>query len=305
MKRRFAAVVDRARIWLVAAYGRQRLVARAKRWLFARLATRLPGLGRPCIVRTSIQLGDTQLRLWVDAHSSVGLDAVMFGVYEPASMPRLLRLAQQLNAEQPTFVDVGANLGFYSIAFAFSRNGARVLACEPGPAAAALCERNVASVSGTLRTRGSSIELIRAAVTSQPGEALFTVSHDLGHSSLLEVENFQAGSITVRATTVAELCTERSISRVDVCKIDVEGAELDVIHGMAPLLQRGAVSLLQIEVNRPLWARSGRAPRDLVELLHEYGYSLPAEQSPLVGRTDWTIEDLIFLAPHLGALGGH
>ena len=296
------AFTDRARIAAARFYGRQPFVGRAKRWLYARLATSLPGLGRPCIVPTTLTLAGQPVRLWVDAHASVGLEATMFGEYEPESMGRLLALAGKVSADAPTMFDIGANIGFYSIGFGIGRRNARVVACEPGPAAAALCARNIATAAERWQQQQSSIELVNAAVSDKIGEAVLSVSGDSGHSSLVEVENFEAASITVKTTTGDRLAEERQIARVDVCKIDVEGAELDVLRGMHGLLERGAVSLLQVEVNRPLWARSGRSPRDLIELMTGYQYSLLSDQRALPAREDWAIEDFIFFAPAFRAL---
>ena len=240
--------------------------------------------------------------LWVDAHSGVGLEAAMFGSYEPNSMGRLVTLASKVSGNAPVFFDIGANIGFYSVAFALSQQNARVIAFEPGPAAAALCARNIAAVGERLQQQRSSIELVNAAVSDKAGEMLLTVSGDSGHSSLLEVENFESASIKVKTTTGDQVAAERQINRVDVCKIDVEGAELDVLRGMSRLLERGAISLLQVEVNRPLWARSGRTPADLLQLMSGYDYSLLSEQRVLLERADWAIEDFIFFAPAFRAL---
>ena len=82
----------------------------------------------------------------------------------------------------------------------------------------------------------------------------------------------------------------------------MEGAELDVLRGMRGLLERGAISLLQVEVNRPLWARSGRSPNDLMQLMTPFGYSLLSEQQRLLDDDDRAIEDFIFFAPRFRAL---
>jgi FkbM family methyltransferase len=296
------ALTDRARIAAARLYGRQPLVNRAKRWLYARLATSLPALGRPCLVPTSVTLGDQRVTLTVDAHSGVGLEATMFGAYEAPSMGRLLALAAKVSGAAPTFLDVGANVGFYSIAFALAQKNARVIACEPGPAAGTLCARNIAAVADRLQRNQSSIELVNVALSDRRGEATLSVSGDVGQSSLLEVENFQSASVTVKMTTADQLVEERKVERVDVCKIDVEGAELDVLSGMRGLLERGAVSLLQVEVNRPLWARSGRSPNDLIQLMTRCGYSLLTQQRALAERDDWAIEDFIFFGPAFRAL---
>jgi hypothetical protein len=116
------------------------------------------------------------------------------------------------------------------------------------------------------------------------------------------VENFQSATITVKTVSGDQVAAERQIDRVDVCKIDVEGAELDVLRGMLGLLERGAISLLQVEVNRPLWARSGRTANDLMQLMTPLGYSLLGEQRRFLRSDDWAIEDFIFFAPAFRSL---
>ena len=156
------------------------------------------------------------MRLWMDAHASVGLEATMFGCYEPESMGRLLSLASKVSGDAPTFFDVGANIGFYSIGFALAQTNARVIAFEPGPAAATLCARNIDAVADRLQQRHSSIELVRAAVSDKTGEATFTVSSDAGHSSLVEVENFQPATITVK-TVSGDQVAARTANRPRRC----------------------------------------------------------------------------------------
>ena len=77
---------------------------------------------------------------------------------------------------------------------------------------------------------------------------------------------------------------------------------LDVLRGMRGLLERGAISLLQVEVNRPLWARSGRTANDLMQLMTPLGYSLLGEQRRFLRSDDWAIEDFIFFAPAFRSL---
>ncbi|MHC4975106.1 MAG: FkbM family methyltransferase [Planctomycetota bacterium] len=51
----------------------------------------------------------------------------------------------------------------------------------------------------------------------------------------------------VEITTLDEYCAERSIERIDLLKLDVEGHELDVLHGAHGMLSAGRVSLVEFE----------------------------------------------------------
>lgn len=112
------------------------------------------------------------------------------------------------------FVDVGANVGSYTI-LAAGVSGCDVLAFEPGEAAAWLA-RNV-----ELNGLSARVELRGEAVGAVEGSARFTVGRD----SLNRLD--PAGTETVPVTTVDAAC-----SRVPAAmKIDVEGAEADVLRG--------------------------------------------------------------------------
>ena len=70
----------------------------------------------------------------------------------------------------------------------------------------------------------------------------------------------------VPVLTLDEHCAERGIDHVAVAKIDVEGAELDVLAGASGLLQAGVVDLLLVEVSDNT-TPTGRRAWELVDLL--------------------------------------
>ncbi len=126
--------------------------------------------------------------------------------YEPDAWTRLLDLIEP----GERFVDVGGNIGLYTIAAA--RRGARVTVFEPDPAAARDLRHH-------LRLNGTDATLVEAAAGSAAGEILMSLQGDL------ESHTTAAGAPVpcVRLDEVIEAC--------DVLKIDVEGAELAVLQG--------------------------------------------------------------------------
>ncbi len=80
------------------------------------------------------------------------------------------------------------------------------------------------------------------------------------------------------------------MSRIDVIKIDVEGAELDVLRGTAEVLKHFR-PLIVVEVNKETYASAGYTITELTDYLQGFGYSFQ-----MVGKngslTDVVAEDM-------------
>lgn len=132
-------------------------------------------------------------------------------------------------------VDVGANIGLTSAYFASRFPGARILAIEPE-------EDNFRLLRQNLR-RYRNVQPIRAALWSS--NARVDV-RDVGTGSwAFQVEESLAGSVP--AITLSTLLKENSVSYVDVLKIDIEGAEIEVFRETPGWLPK--VGLLIIELH--------------------------------------------------------
>ena len=150
------------------------------------------------------------------------------------------------------FVDVGANIGFYTILAA--RRGARVMAYEPGPAAWQSCSANVA-----LNDVGALATVHRAACAAEPGVARFTVGLDIS-DHLIDGDE---GGIEVPVTTLDAALSPQPRAPLSVFKIDAEGHDKDVLIGACSTLERLRPVIL-VEV----WMGG----RDVRELLEPLGY---------------------------------
>jgi len=162
-----------------------------------------------------------------------------------------------------TFVDIGANVGAYSL-FVASRAGptARILAVEPQPD---IFDRLIFNIR---LNAFATIKALACAVADKAGElTLFVDGANSGESSVKIVGLSDGDQLRVRACTLLDLLTEEGFEAVDAMKLDVEGAE-DLI--LEPFLAQApdglCPSLLILENARRQWQV------DLPALLAARGY---------------------------------
>ena len=143
------------------------------------------------------------------------------GFYEAG----LLAALAPLVPSGATIVDVGANIGNHSVFFA-GVMGCRVVAVEPNPAAAALLAKNL-EINGL----ADRVEIRRCAVGAdrRRGRVTGTAAHNLGMAA---VEADPQGETEI--LPLDGLAIEGAVA---LLKIDVEGAEYDVLSGAAELLK--------------------------------------------------------------------
>jgi FkbM family methyltransferase len=147
------------------------------------------------------------------------------------------------------FVDVGANIGFYTVLAA--RRGSRVLAFEPSPDAIRMCRRSV-----ELNGAEALVTLRNAACGAAKGRIGFSTGLDTGN----HIVAGEDADLEVELTTLdRELATERP--GVTMLKIDAEGHDLDVLRGSID-----AVTRLRPVIMVEVW-RGGTGERRLLEPL--------------------------------------
>jgi FkbM family methyltransferase len=165
-----------------------------------------------------------------------------------------------------TFVDVGANVGFYArMASVLVGESGRVFAFEPLSSALRLSKMNTESLTNVV--------VDARALSDHNGEADFHVRYQGDTSSLLPGD---AGSrVRVGVTTLdARLLSEGvAPTRVDFIKIDVEGAELSVLRGATKTIEKYQ-PLVYFEF-LPLYASQyGFGYDDFAGFFEPLGYSL-------------------------------
>jgi FkbM family methyltransferase len=163
-------------------------------------------------------------------------------------------------------LDLGANVGYYTL-LAGSQVGerGRVFAFEPWQGSFSLLQKNI-EVNGF-----KNITAVPKAVSSRCGRRELFLAKDPVHHSLA-LEN-GSKSVEVDVITVDEFVRERNIS-VDVVKMDVEGAESDVLEGMADTISKNPHMKLITELAPVHLERNNCSPSQFLRKLMDYDFRL-------------------------------
>ena len=170
--------------------------------------------------------------------------------------------------KNPVFLDIGAYFGYYAYKIRdFVGPSATVHAFEPVPANFALLEEN--------RTLNhfEDVQLHRTALSDREGTVEFEVPSE-GNGGVGHIANSGTGgavSVAVPCTTLDAFTQAQGLRGIDALKLDVEGAELQVIQGGAETL-RNFKPVMLMELNPPCLARFGTNQEEVLRALRELGY---------------------------------
>lgn len=185
-------------------------------------------------------------------------------------------------------MDVGANVGFFSILMAkLVGASGRVHAIEPVP-------WNARAVRWNARlNRFKHIAVHGAALSDHSGTAELLLARHIGGAMLSEVGRppDESGRIVVRVDTLDALVTRHHIDPPDFVKIDVEGAEIKVLRGMRSVLHDCRPRLL-LEFDDATAEGCARKLSECSALLTGLGYSL-AELEPAYLGTQWYVRHVL------------
>lgn len=168
-----------------------------------------------------------------------------------------------------TVLDVGAHIGFYSLLAA--KRGARVFAVEADPSNAAMLRHHV-EINGY----GDRITIFEIAATERAKEVtLYRHAYNRGESNIIE-KGLASGRVPGRTLDSLDL------PPIDICKMDIEGAELLALKGMEKTLKRSPDIKLMVEYARHLGAGEGllsylRANFSRVQVIEQNEPAKPGE----------------------------
>lgn len=184
--------------------------------------------------------------------------------YRGWSEPELTSFLEHHLEPGDVMLDVGAHIGEFTL-LAASR-GATVHAFEPDPANAALLRVNLedAGCSGAVTVH-------ECAVTESDGAMRFLAHRNPSLSALWTADRAAGDAVTIEVRGVR--LDALALPRVDVIKIDTEGAELGVLRGATTLLQRCSPTIV-FEFAPAQYARFGTTPRQILDELAGHGYRI-------------------------------
>lgn len=184
-----------------------------------------------------------------------------------------------------TFIDVGANVGWFSLLAAkLVGPSGRVLAVEPNP-------RNCELLESSKRRNGfDHLEVVAGAASDQ--DCWLALETDASNGRVIPLGTLSADSKPVRCSYVVpafrldQLVAERAIERVDAIKVDVEGVEAKVFAGAERLLGRLHPPVIFEWYPAALRSTGGVDPSLPLQMLRDLGYGISIVEGRLVGSGD-------------------
>jgi FkbM family methyltransferase len=195
-------------------------------------------------------------------------EAIQRWIYLGAFEPQETALVRAWLKPGMTFVDVGANVGYFSL-LAASLVGARgrVFAVEPSPYAHARIRATVEA------NRLRQVRAFQMGMSSAPGELTLYVQPEAAHFHSPTMSAASGGEpVTVPVGRLDACLDEWGVETVDLIKVDVEGHEPFVFEGAARVLSSGRIRAALVEFN-DFWLRQqGGTPDSLYRTLLAAGF---------------------------------
>lgn len=214
---------------------------------------------------TTIQHG-VQMRLYFDSQLSKSIFCGRFEWQERKFLNAFLRAGD-------VFVDVGANIGLYTLIAAHCvGNTGQVFAFEP-------CAETYRRLEGNVQlNQFTNVSVYQLALSNCLGQLEMMISQD-GFDAWNSLAKPIAGDgyVTERVdcTTWDDFARENElIGHVTMMKIDVEGWEAFVLKGGVKVLSRADAPVLQVEFTEQAALSAGSSCKELYHLLEDLGYQM-------------------------------
>lgn len=183
-------------------------------------------------------------------------------------------------SEDDVFLDIGANFGRYCCVVSSVYKDADVIAVEPNPATAETLRKNIES-------NGLRGDVFEYALSDYEGEMTLSMTDTTGLSRLDTFKRTESEDSTlVRVNRGDAFIQHKNLPSPTIIKIDVEGAEFDVIAGMESTLKKDRFQLLYCEVHPFLLEKFGATEEKLYEKLTQLGFSFEVLEERNVEYSD-------------------
>ena len=200
--------------------------------------------------------------MYVDPSEHIQQSIFWYGYYEKEAVLTWETLA----GSESTVVDIGANTGYYSIIAA--PRARHVYAFEPSAHSLESLRKNI------LLNQFSNVFIHSYAVSDETSKATLYLSdkNNTGMSGLTIPENFSGVTEIIQTIRLDDWAISNSIPRIDLIKIDVEGAEMKVLSGMKELIEKYHPAVF-IEVMNDLLMKFGAGAGDVYQYFSGFNYT--------------------------------
>jgi len=210
--------------------------------------------------------------------SDLGETILESGEYEPAMVAVLHTYLDRGGI----FIDLGANEGYFSvIGSALVGAGGRVIAIEPQ-------SRLQPVISTNLKLNHcANTEMQQVLLSGADGESdlILTPQVNPGASSIYPGHLRLRGLMPrerVESLTLASFLKRTCVAKCDLMKVDIEGAEWELLMNAGDVLKSGVIRHIALEIHNSILAARGVSGGDLHKFILGCGYTLDDSLGPWV-----------------------
>jgi len=201
-----------------------------------------------------------QLRHGPAIRTREGVDAVtLFGIFVRKDYGEV--------RGEPIIVDVGANIGIYSVFCASQAKNARVFAYEP-------VLENFLQLQENIQNNGleRNIHPFRMAVAGRRGRRRLFLGEGSPFHTIYPTSLTTGESIEIDSVTLEDCFLQNGIGECDILKVDCEGAEFECLYETPPEIL-GRVKNICLEYHNQ-WDHPRYTITDLTAFLHDHGFAV-------------------------------
>ena len=198
------------------------------------------------------------------------LESMNFSGFEPVDGYLLFNACKFLSnrSNEITFMDIGANGGWYSLALTNTYRNIKSIAFEPSPTTYSKLCKNIKANGLDER-----IIPINCAVSKDESDKYFYFSESLsGNASLVDhSHNSSSRKVKVKCAGIDRMKNDLQINNPYLMKIDTEGSELHVVESAINTIQSER-PIIFIELSRKWCSAFNYHPNKIIELLKSMNY---------------------------------
>ena len=167
-------------------------------------------------------------------------------------------------------LDIGANVGNYSVMLRMNGITLPIFAFEPHPAAFLKLSVAAAAHNFTAVPEGAGEERTMAAIYDYQDDG--GSEHASMYKDVIEhLHKGKAEEVAIELTTIDEFVADHDITKIALLKVDTEGHELSVLRGARQTIASGLVEIIQVEFNE-MNIISKTFFKDIVDILPGYDF---------------------------------
>ena len=184
-----------------------------------------------------------------------------------------LKLIEML-PERGNIFDVGAHVGIWTVPLALGRPNAQIHSFEGAPTTFRQLQKNI------VYNRLTNVRAVNAAVCDSSKSVTFQVPENASVFGRISSSGNSIGrydrvsEVRISGVSLADYCNSRNVKSIELLKIDVEGAEVDVLRGLFSMLLRHAVHLIWMEIDEVNQLDSNHSISELASLMEECRYGI-------------------------------